>query len=418
MNDSKKILFLFENCKKKNKKRLDEGTVNSVKWLENSGKEFVSVGDDKTIINWNIDEDEANRNILPKTNLFTLPQVCMSFSWCPGQQFAALGTTDGSLLFYNSSQGKITKQIESAHLGAVICVQWNKDGSALVTGGEDGVIKQWSRTGNLRSRLVAVSHLIYDIDWSPSDHAVVYCFEKYVAIQPIQGHNKPIKWKAHASAVLALDWNAQNQLIVTGGEDCCYRVWDEYGRMLYSSSTFSFPCTSVGWAPNGKYFAVGSHNLLLFCDRLGWIYNQLDIEMGSIMSVQWSRTNMDIIAGAGNGQLCVGTVTGKCIKHKQWEITQASPCELHVANVLESETAMGQENNENGNILHFNAPVVDFLCAQFHLIALTSAMSCQFYDLKNLDAPAQTITSPSNNYITLILATQTCAFFCFFIFFF
>ena len=41
-----------------------------------------------------------------------------------------------------------------AHKGALICLKWSHDGQALVTCGEDGLIKNWSRTGNLRSSLV------------------------------------------------------------------------------------------------------------------------------------------------------------------------------------------------------------------------------------------------------------------------
>ena len=32
---------------------------------------------------------------------------------------------------------------------------------------------------------------------------------------------------------LACDWNASNNLIISGGEDCRYKVWDSYGRLLF-----------------------------------------------------------------------------------------------------------------------------------------------------------------------------------------
>lgn len=38
-----------------------------------------------------------------------------------------------------------------AHHGAAVALSWNHEGSALVSGGEDGAVKVWSRNGMLRS---------------------------------------------------------------------------------------------------------------------------------------------------------------------------------------------------------------------------------------------------------------------------
>ena len=51
-----------------------------------------------------------------------------------------------------SKTGREEKRVEAA-AGAVISLRWNYDGSALVTAGEDGAVKVWSRTGMLRSAI-------------------------------------------------------------------------------------------------------------------------------------------------------------------------------------------------------------------------------------------------------------------------
>lgn len=38
-----------------------------------------------------------------------------------------------------------------------------------------------------------------------------------------------------SGTVLCVDWNVSNRNIVSGGEDCMYKVWDSFGRQLYSS---------------------------------------------------------------------------------------------------------------------------------------------------------------------------------------
>ena len=88
----------------------------------------------------------------------------------------------------------------------------------------------------------------------------------------------------HDGLVVCLDWSAATGRIVTGGEDCKYRVrhlpdeimtndvevWDTYGRQLYSSGAHDYPVTSVAWSNDGELFAVGSFNTLRLCDKIGW----------------------------------------------------------------------------------------------------------------------------------------------------
>ena len=85
------------------------------------------------------------------------------------------------------------------------------------------------------------------------------------------------QWKAHDGVILKVDWNPVNNLILSGGEDCKYKVWDSYGRLLYSSSAHDYPITSVAWSPDGDLFAAGSFNTLRLCDKSG--VNSLKIFM-------------------------------------------------------------------------------------------------------------------------------------------
>lgn len=69
--------------------------------------------------------------------------------------------------------------------------------------------------------------------------------------------------------MLKVDWNTVNNLIISGSEDKKFKVWDAYGRQLYSSTAQEYPITSLSWNPSGDLFAVGSHNMIRICDKLG-----------------------------------------------------------------------------------------------------------------------------------------------------
>lgn len=60
-------------------------------------------------------------------------------------------------------------------------------------------------------------------------------------------------------------------MIISGGEDCKYKIWDSYGRLLFSSNPYDYVITSIAWAPNGEYFAVGAYEMLKLCDKTGYL---------------------------------------------------------------------------------------------------------------------------------------------------
>ena len=61
--------------------------------------------------------------------------------------------------------GREEKKVDKAHTGAVTALRWSYDGTSLLTAGEDGVLKVWSRNGMLRSTLLQTGtpsfHLLY-----------------------------------------------------------------------------------------------------------------------------------------------------------------------------------------------------------------------------------------------------------------
>lgn len=52
--------------------------------------------------------------------------------------------------------------------------------------------------------------------------------KEIVGIQSLQAHLKPIKWKAHDATILCVDWNPINQFIITGSEDCHYKLLNSF----------------------------------------------------------------------------------------------------------------------------------------------------------------------------------------------
>ena len=156
----------------------------------------------------------------------------------------------------------------------------------------------WSRKGANRFEITQCDYPVYSISFSYDENFSLHPEDKNLVIKSInRSGGKNISWKAHDQVILCTDWNVSNKLIISGAEDNCYKIWDQYGRSLYSSLPYSYVITSLAWAPSGEYFAVGSFESIRLCNQTGWTYSLSKIDSGSMMKLKWSGDGTTV-AGA------------------------------------------------------------------------------------------------------------------------
>ena len=342
-----------------------------VSW--SGANELLSVGDDKTIWQWTVDGE-------PQAQLMEVDCCCTDLLWYPSMQGSkgsdvfVIGCTDGTFKLI-SKVGRIEKVVP-AHQGAVTALKWSNDGTSLATCGEDGLVKSWSRTGMFRAQLAQASGTIYTLCWSPESDSMLFSDGKHLVIRPLQPSSKQTKWKAHDAPVLKADWNPVNNLIVSGGEDCKYRVWDAYGRQLYASAAVEFSISSVAWAPNGRYFAVGSFNMLRLCDKTGWSHSREQPNCGSIFNLSWTADSTQVAGASGSGAVLFGHLLDREVSCSPLEVKQTEPTSLSVTNVLEDT----QEE------LQFKDRVTEMSLTANHLVVVT-ATQCVIFSTTNWSTP-------------------------------
>eukprot|EP00823_Brevimastigomonas_motovehiculus_P003574 TRINITY_DN219_c0_g1_i1.p1 TRINITY_DN219_c0_g1~~TRINITY_DN219_c0_g1_i1.p1 ORF type:complete len:839 (+),score=261.42 TRINITY_DN219_c0_g1_i1:24-2519(+) len=404
-------------------KRIHTKIVTGVGW--NPQNELFSVSDDQTVLKWSLDNNEGGNSANTSnsalsvtssssssinTNSGGVVKICdldcfaTCFHWFASQDTSeesfAIGCSNGSFRIMNKA-GKVIKMIKDAHVGAITAIRWNYEGTGLLTGGEDGYVKHWSRTGNLRSKLVQEDRAIYACCWSPDNQSVLYASGPYLIIKSLRVESKPIKWKAHDSTVLKIDWNPIHSLIVSGGEDCKYKVWDSFGRLLFSSKALEYPVTAVKWSPNGDYFAVGSSDLIALCDKTGWTYSREHPKSGSIMSLDWSSDGTSLAAGGANGAVCFGQLVER---KKAWGPYESSVTENNGLQIIDVSAEQQQASSSSSSSSSFSSSsssslfmgeelndfasskIIDHSIGYRHLIVVTTK-NCFVYSLQNLSSP-------------------------------
>ena len=345
--------------------------VTSCCW--SSDNKLYSMSDDKTILTWDYN-GEFN------TKFMDLDSYCTACEWGNsakvGGELLAIGSTDGALLIVTKT-GKIEKSVENAHSTAIICIKWNSDGQAIATSGEDGIVKIWSKQGVLRSKLVENNSPVYSIAWSPDENYMLYTNGKNLSIKPIfKGGNKTLSWKAHDEIVLCVDWNFSNKLIVSGGEDKKYKLWDQFGRNLFVSLPYNYVTTSVSWAPSGEYFAVGSFDMLRLCNKTGWTYSFNKIDSGSLFKLSWSSDGTTVAGAGGNGSVIFGTIIDRTVTWKNIEVRLDENNKLIVTDF----------QNDGFQEIDFRERLIDMTLGYDYLIVVTNNQ-CHIYNVDNLNTP-------------------------------
>jgi len=214
--------------------------------------------------------------------------------------------------------------------------------------------------------------------WSADNQSILYCSGSYLTIKPLRVEAKQTKWKAHDSTVLKVDWNPVNNLIVSGAEDCKYKVWDSYGRQLYCSKPTEFPITAVSWCPNGDYFAVGSFNVLSLCDKTGWAHSRSRVNSGSILSVDWTSDGTHLAGAGASGAVCFGQVVDRSLEWKNFEVMLNEKNQVIVHDVL--------NDNKAGEELEFAHRVIGMSMNYGYLIVVT-AKTCSVFSSSNFSTP-------------------------------
>lgn len=366
-----------------------------VSWA--SADEIISCSDDHNMSKTNLLQNETNVVAKFPKDFYPIDMSCLNNGMSKGGKIQAslfvVTSSDGK--YHLVSQGGRIEKTVDAHKGAVLTGKWSHDASALVTSGEDGKIKIWSRSGMLRSTLVQNGPCVYCAAWSPESDRIVYTSGKHLIIQPLQPSTKPIKWKAHDEIILKLDWSLVNNMIISGGEDCKYKVWDSYGRLLFSSVPTNYPITSLAWSPDGELFSVGSFNLLQLCDKSGWSHGQEALDYGSVLGISWSSDATQVAAACADGHIVSAHCIQKTLEWNEFEVVLISRKTVHVKNII----------NDTQDVLEMRDRVIKMSLGYNYLIIVTSTQ-CLIYTSTNFNTPA--IFELRNPSVSFVQQCETC----------
>lgn len=391
-----------------------EETVTSVVWTREG--DVFATSDDKTISVRSAEGEVINKCLAKMEHYITdidlLPQVGTKSA----TKFAVAFTSGNFALV--SKSGKIERVSNKSHHGVITSIRWNGEGNAIATAGEDGSVRVYSGSAVMRSTITRSEVPVYGVCWSPDNDRLLYTQGKNLVVRSLKVDSKKTQWKAHDGFIMKVDWNLVNDKIVSCGEDCKYKVWDSFGRMLYQSESHDHVLTSVRWSPNGSMFAVGAYDLLRLCDEKGWSHNLTRPDSGSLFNLAWASDGTSVAGAGGNGSVVIAQVVNRRMNWKHISVELVSPDDVPSSDVSDDVTreskhggsspgskhdggdgGMKQRRHRGGNCirvkdvaretsetLDFVDRVVEMSIGYGYLIVVT-ATRCFLYSVKNWNTP-------------------------------
>ncbi|XP_048361821.1 intraflagellar transport protein 80 homolog isoform X2 [Sphaerodactylus townsendi] len=186
--------------------------VSCVGWT--TADELYSCSEDHQIMKWNLLTGEAVQVVKLPDDIYPIdlhwfPKSVGGKRQTQAENFV-LTSSDGKFHLISKS-GRVEKSVE-AHCGAVLAGRWNYEGAALVTVGEDGQIKIWSKSGMLRSTLLQQGTPIYSVAWGPDSAKILYTSGKQLIIKPLQPNAKVLQWsyaleKPNTGSLFNIAWS-------------------------------------------------------------------------------------------------------------------------------------------------------------------------------------------------------------------
>lgn len=355
--------------------------------------DILSGSDDFAVRRWNANGEALNVVKQFETGVTCVAWVPLSSNAMRGRGAAAgapegkdnciIAFADGTFAFVNAASGRMERTVE-AHTGSITGLIYSADGSSIITAGEDGCVKVWSQAGIARSAIANAGKCIYAICWGTETtelggDCVLYATDGDVILKPLNPSvKKQLKWKAHNGVILCADWSRMSGLIVTGGEDGMYKVWDPHGRNLYTSAAGEHPVTSVKFSADGSLFAVGSFMNIRICDKTGWSHTYERLSEGSALSIQWLPDGTQMVIGCGTGCVCTAQIVDRKIAWDSYSATLTDSKKLLLQNVAKDTT----------NELEQRDKVIKMSMGYGYVVVCTST-TCSCYNLQRIQTPVQ-----------------------------
>lgn len=192
--------------------------VNDLDLDETTGR-IVSAGADASVRVWNPEHDD------PLATLRSDSRAYLSVAVCDGARFVAAGDEDGFACVWDTEAPALVARFDTTG-GALRDVALSANGERVATGGVDGIVRLWTRTGELLSTWTGHDGEINGLAIDATGERVLSGSDDATAILWQAGLPDPIHvLVGHEGWIRGVDMSPDGLLAATASDDRTVRIW-------------------------------------------------------------------------------------------------------------------------------------------------------------------------------------------------
>jgi WD40 repeat protein len=224
-----------------------------------------------------------------------LPDFAEAMAWSPDGESLAVATLAGPVFVLDAESGKELVKDEG-HAGGAMAVAFSPDGRRLVSGGQDGLIRSWTREGKREQRQYGGGTWVDHVIWAPEGDCLATAAGRIVRVwtpeldlvAEVTGYESTVMsmfWMPGTSQIVTacygglqflevggyewarhLDWKGaivaatpspEGTYIAAGNQDASVHVWNTRTGRDLAMTGYRTKVRELAWSPDGLLLATG-----------------------------------------------------------------------------------------------------------------------------------------------------------------
>jgi WD40 repeat protein len=256
----------------------------------------------------------------------------MSVAFSPDGETIVSGGDDGTVRLWDRSGQALGAPLEG-HGDSVSSVAFSPDGETIVSGGGNGTVRLWDRSGQaLGAPLEGHGDWVWSVALSPDGETIVRGgADGTVRLWDRFGQALGAPLEGHGAGVRSVAFSPDGETIASGGGDGTVRLWDRSGQALGAPlEGHGDWVSSVAFSPDGETIASGGEDRTVrLWDRSGQALGApLEGHGNWVMSVAFSPDGETIVSGGADGTVWLWDRSGQALGaplegHGNWVMSVA-----------------------------------------------------------------------------------------------
>ncbi|NEU83746.1 CHAT domain-containing protein [Nostoc sp. UIC 10630] len=294
-----------------------------------NGQMIASIGSDETIKLWSRDGQLLHTlsgcKRQDKCENEDLDDDVGSVSFSPDNQMIVSGGYKGLIKLW-TKEGQLIKTFpgcsNNGHCDRVSRVSFSPDGKTIVSASYDQTIKVWNKKGRLSKTLKGHQSVISSVSFSPDSKTIASAsWDTSIRLWNVDGQRLKILSEHKKDDVNSVSFSPDGKMLASGSNDKTIKLWNRDGRLLETLSEHKAEVNSVSFSPDGKMLASGSNDKTIkLWNREGKLFKLFKTLYGhsdSVRSVSFSPNGKMLASGSSDKTIKLWNQEGQLLKTLQ-----------------------------------------------------------------------------------------------------